>query len=424
MSLPRLIRVATLVFVAQGCCGSEGTARAAQAVLVEEAHTSAALRAPDYRIELTQAESGFDGKTCWVHARAGAIPPRTVSNPGDTPLVVLTLQKLLLSGSDVFYGLNSMRSTDFGKTWSAPQPQKALERRREAKDVEIVVANFTPKWHAASATLLGTGNTVRYRGNKLASGRSSEVAWSTYDPARQTWSDWAVLQMPDEAKFKFATAGCTQRVDLPNGDILLPIYFKRLEDPHYSVTVVRCRFDGKTLRYVEHGTELTIPIDRGLAEPSLARFAGRFYLTLRNDRHGYVARGDDGLHFETPRQWLFDDGADLGNYNTQQHWVTHREGLFLVYTRRGANNDHVFRHRAPLFMAQVDPDRLRVIRATERILVPNRGARLGNFGVVEISPQETWVTVSEWMQPKGCEQYGSNNTIFVAKVKWEAGPTR
>ncbi len=41
-------------------------------------------------------------------------------------------------------------------------------------------------------------------------------------------------------------------------------------------------------------------------------------------------------------------------------------GGFLVYTRRGADNDHVFRHRAPLFIAQVDPKRLDVIRASER----------------------------------------------------------
>ena len=110
----------------------------------------------------------------------------------------------------------------------------------------------------------------------------------------------------------------------------------------------------------------------------------------------------------------------LGNYNTQQHWVTHSEGLFLVYTRRGANNDHVFRHRAPLFMAQVDPERLAVLRETERILVPERGARLGNFGVTQVSPDETWVTVAEWMQPKGCEKYGSDGSVWVARIHWAA----
>src|SRR5690606_32852637 len=117
-------------------------------------------------------------------------------------------------------------------------------------------------------------------------------------------------------------------------------------------------------------------------------------LTIRNDKQGFVAHSTDGLKYSPLQTWKFDDGSDLGNYNTQQHWVAHTQGLFLVYTRRGANNDHVFRHRAPLFMAQVDPDRLCVIRETERVLVPERVARLGNFGVVNVSPQETWVTTA------------------------------
>jgi hypothetical protein len=139
---------------------------------------------------------------------------------------------------------------------------------------------------------------------------------------------------------------------------------------------------------------------------------------MRNDDHGYVSVSADGQDFVEPRRWTFDDGSDLGNYNTQQHWVTHSDGLFLVYTRRGADNDHVFRNRAPLFLARVDPEKLHVIRATERILVPERGARLGNFGVVDVSPHETWVTVTEWMQPKGVEKHGSDNSVFVVKLKW------
>ena len=131
-----------------------------------------------------------------------------------------------------------------------------------------------------------------------------------------------------------------------------------------------------------------------------------------------MTSGSDGLHFDKPKPWTWDDGSELGNYNTQQHWVTHTDGLFLVYTRRGAGNDHVFRHRAPLFMGQVDPKRLCVIRSTERVLVPQRGARLGNFGVVNVSREETWVTAAEWMQPRGCEKYGSNNSVFLARLHW------
>jgi hypothetical protein len=52
------------------------------------------------------------------------------------------------------------------------------------------------------------------------------------------------------------------------------------------------------------------------------------------------------------------------------------------------------------------------------VLVPERGARLGNFGVTEVSPDETWVTAAEWMQPQGVEKRGSDNRIWVAKIQW------
>ena len=106
--------------------------------------------------------------------------------------------------------------------------------------------------------------------------------------------------------------------------------------------------------------------------------------------------------------------------------MTHSSGLFLVYTRKGADNDHVFRHRAPLFIAQVDPEKVHIIRETEQILVPERGARLGNFGVTEVGTNEIWVTVTEWMQTWGPNyvlpvdnKYGADNSIYVAKLKWK-----
>src|SRR5260221_13197673 len=73
-----------------------------------------AADAPAFDIKLDTISSGFDKKSCWVHPRAGAIP-------GEVPIVVLTMQKALLNGSDVFYALNEMRTDDLGKTWSAPR---------------------------------------------------------------------------------------------------------------------------------------------------------------------------------------------------------------------------------------------------------------------------------------------------------------
>ena len=116
--------------------------------------------------------------------------------------------------------------------------------------------------------------------------------------------------------------------------------------------------------------------------------------------------------------WTFDEGQELGSYNTQQHWLAHSDGLFLVYTRRGAMNDHIFRHRAPLFIAQVDTMGLRVLRATERVLIPKRGGELGNFGAAAIDPSQSWVTVSEGVWTDDARRRGAKGATFVARVIW------
>lgn len=391
-----------------------------------------------YTIDLTVVREGFDGESCWVHPRAGAIPPGALGNEqGTNPLVMLTMQKLRLSGSDVFYALNELHTSDFSKTWSAPAEQQDFHRQvyrvgkspvppgvvgnedllRDGDDV--VVCDFTPKWHEKTQRLLGIGHTAWYRNNAIFNPRPRATAYSFWNPEQGKWVPWKVLELPDTVpEFQASGAGCVQRFDLDNGDILLPIYGKAPKDPFTQVCVIRCKFDGETLSYVDHGNLLTVPEKRGVGEPSLTRFNGTYYLTMRHDLRGYVSTSQDGLHFSKPQPWQFDDGTELGSYNTQQHWVTHSQGLFLVYTRKGANNDHVFRHRAPLFIAQVNPKTLQVIRATEKVVVPEKGTRLGNFGVVDVNQNETWVTTAEWMQPAGVEKYGSNNRVFASRILW------
>ncbi|MBI5693246.1 MAG: exo-alpha-sialidase [Verrucomicrobia bacterium] len=368
-----------------------------------------------YRLQLDVVTEGMDGDKCWFHPRAGAIP-------GPTPTVVLTMQKWNVKRSDVFYAVASGETRDLGRTWTPfVEHHDTLGRHRLDAAREEGICDFTPKWHAATGRLLGTGQTVFYENDKLVAVRPRHTVWSVYDPVRKVWAPWAKLEMPALAKFANAGAGSTQRVDLENGDLLLPIYAKEIEAKACFATVVRCRFDGTTLRYVEHGTELMFPVDRGFVEPSLSRYRGRYYLTLRNDRAAYVARSEDGLNFGTVQAWTFDDGAELGSYNTQAHWVTHADGLFLAYTRRGANNENMARarHRAPLLLAQVDPERLVVLRATEREIVPNKGAQLGNFAVVDVNERETWVTTSEGMAPGNPAEFGANGRVYAARIQWE-----
>lgn len=374
-----------------------------------------------YDLSLDSPTRFFDGENCFVHSRAGIVPG---AGKDGLPRVVMTMNRLDLSGSDVFRAMYGMQTDDLGKTWNTPKKLVNLDPRYEVIDGErrpVALSDFWPRWHRASKLLLGTGHTVVYTPDwKVISPRPRHTSFSVYNPEYGRWSPWQNLRMPDPEKFHDCGAGCCQRYDKPDGTILLPIYFRPPGAGNISrVTVTRCTFYGERLRYLEHGDELSIDIPRGFGEPSLTYYRGRYFLTLRNDKRGYVTKGSDGLHFDQPKPWTFDDGEELGNYNTQQHWVTHSDGLFLIYTRRGADNDHVFRHRAPLFIARVDPENLCVIRETEKILIPERGARLGNFGITDISPDETWVTVSEWMQPEGVEKYGSDGSVFVARIHWD-----
>jgi hypothetical protein len=226
--------------------------------------------------------------------------------------------------------------------------------------------------------------------------------------------------MPEPAgKFYLTTPGCVQWLVEPDGTLLVPVYFAERDGVPFRSTVLRCAFDGETLRYLGHGDELALPIERGVYEPSLTKFRGTYYLTLRNDLKGYVTTSADGQHFAPIRPWTFDDGADLGSYNTQQHWVTHSEGLYLAYTRRGANNDHIPRNRAPLFVAQVNPETVQVMRSTEKVLIPEKGAMLGNFGVCNVSPTETWVTDSEYVTNDEARARGATGATYIARIKWD-----
>jgi hypothetical protein len=371
--------------------------------------------APDFTLGLDVVAKLFDGKQCWVHPRAGRL--------NGSKDIVMTMSTLDLEGSDVFKGMFQIKSTDGGKTWTKPQKSEPLAPRMETIDgVErpVAASDFWPRWHKKSGVLLGTGHTVVYTPDwKVTHPRPRHTAYSVYDPKQKEWLPWMKMEMPESETFANAGAGCVQRLDLADGSILLPIYYSP-PGKNSRVAVCHCSFDGRTLRYQNRGNSLSVDDEsRGLHEPSLTAFEGKYFLTIRNDLQGYVTRSDDGLHFEPIRPWTFDDGSPLGNYNTQQHWVRHSDGLYLVYTRRGADNDHVFRHRAPLFMAKIDTEKLAVIRDTEVVLVPERGARLGNFGVTEISPKETWVTVSEWMQPEGVDKYGSDGSVYVASIKWK-----
>jgi len=107
---------------------------------------------------------------------------------------------------------------------------------------------------------------------------------------------------------------------------------------------------------------------------------------------------------------------------TQQRWLPHSDALFLVYTRKAENNVNVMRWRAPLYVARVDPRTLRLIRDSEKVVLPLIGdgvndpdhvARMGNFHVTNASPDESWVTVGETLPHDGWK-----GDTLLARIRW------
>jgi len=356
---------------------------------------------------------------CWFHPRVAAIP---AAGHDGNPAVILTLQKHLRA-SDHYSGLYFMRTNDLGVTWTAPVLPSELDWQHESDDVDIAVCDVTPGWHPQSGKLIAIGTKLRYSrdGEQLTEVPGGyQCAYSVYDPGSDKWTVWQMLATPDlEGRFYQLAPGCVQWLVRDDGDLLVPCYFKGPTGSDYSSTVLHCRFDGHTLNLIETGDVLAMTGGRGLVEPSLAFYDGRYYLTLRNDNGSHVTTSQDGLHFAPLTPWKFDDGTDLGSNNTQQHWLVHGRGLFLSYTRQGANNDHIFRNRAPLFIAQVDPAKLVVIRSTEQVAIPERGAPLGNFGAAAITPEESWISDAEYILSATPDPRGANGSVFVSRIRWE-----
>lgn len=372
-----------------------------------------------FSVKLDVALKELHEDFCWFHPRTTAIPGH---GQNGNPAVLLTLQKHL-KVSDHYSGLYWMWSDDLGKTWTKPEGPPELDWQKESDQVDIAVADVTPGWHPATGKVIAIGIKVRYSkagAELLDKPRSWECAYAVFEPATKKWTRWQMLSLPEtEGKFYIVGPGCCQWLVQPDGALLIPCYIRGPKVEPYRTTVLHCSFDGKEMKFLGHGDEIKLAEGRGIYEPSMCRFQGKVYLTLRSDARGYVAVSDDGLHYQPIKAWVFDDGKELGSHNTQQHWVPHSDGLFLSYTRRGANNDHIPRNRAPIFIAQVDPKSMQVLRKTEKVLMPERGAMLGNFGSSPITPNESWVTDAEFILGKKPHAKGADGSIFVARVLWE-----
>ena len=331
----------------------------------------------------------------------------------------LTLQEI--KGSDFFGPVHWTTSQDFGKAWAPFAPAPPLGWVPLESGGHEGVCDVTPEFHPQTGSVLALGHNVFYKTARFD--RDQPARWPIYAVWKDgAWGPRRKLEWADPRGSYIYSNNCGQRVVIPDGDVLMSFTFGVKDKPR-SVCGVRCSFDGQELRVKETGPELTNPKGRGLLEPSLTQFGGRFYLTIRaEDERGYVAVSDDGLHYEPKQAWTWDDGEPLTMSTTQQHWLTHSDALFLVYTRKDATNVNVTRWRSPLWLAQMDVKTLRLLRATERIVLPLVGdgvdaadlvPMMGNFGVANMRPSESWVTDGSW-----CPKTGNSGELQLARLRW------
>lgn len=362
--------------------------------------------------------NGRQGAVTWFHPKVGMVPPE---REGDPPAAVMCCQSI--TGSDVFGQVHESVSRDLGKTWSEPEAIASLGRKRLDPGWEEGVCDFVPDWHAPSGLLLGIGHNVYYQDGVLARPQRRRYPVYAVGRADGTWSAARTLEYDDPRMTGIYSSGCAQRVTLENGEIVLPCSWGPAGREDRAVGTLQCAFDGEELRVLESGNELRNPVKRGLLEPTVTRLEDRFYMTIRaEDDRGYVSTSDDGLHWAPQRPWTWDDGEPLAMSTTQQRWLTHSLALYLVYTRRAAHNERVVRWRSPLYMAEVDPDRLCLIRETEQEVFPLSGdpanapdhvALLGNFMPMNATVEESWITVGE-SRPRD----GWKGDTLLARVRW------
>ncbi len=366
-------------------------------------------------IEREVVFNGRKTRTTWFHPRACMVP----ASGGVEAL--MTLQTI--GGSDYFGPVHFVVSRDQAQSWTEPQPIPGLGRRKLDAGYEVGVCDVVPEYHQPTRSVLAVGHNVYYQGGRLA--RPQRERWPVYlvRAADGTWSRPRKLEWDDPRGGAIYTCGCAQRVTLDGGDVLVPLSLGPKDRTHRSVGTARCCFDGEQLVVRKVGVELMNAAGRGLLEPSLAVLDGRYYMTIRaEDNRGYVTVSSDGLAWRPQRAWAWDDGKLLTMSTTQQHWLVHSGGLFLVYTRRAENNVGVFRWRSPLFMTEVDRRTLRLIRDTERVVLPLIGdgvddpdhvARMGNFHPVAATPMQSWVTVGETLPHDGWA-----GDVLLARVRW------
>ncbi len=316
--------------------------------------------------------------------------------------------------SDCYGAPEAAWSPDGGRTWGEPAPIDALHSEPLNDGLQLGVADVRPFLSAdgKSVVVIGCDTVYTPHGNiawdKQAPRPARRVKasyYTVYDIAASAFGPRQMLRDPEVPEGHEWRITCAQVAFTPDGDWLFPCHFRLgdlidhygYQSPRFAVRTMQARFVDGALRPVAWGNILRHDIGRGFIEPSLVQFHGKYYLTIRaEDGSAYVAVSDDGLHWPEPQPWVFDDGTPVKTDTTQQHWAVVGDRLYLAYTRDLGTNSHLMRFRAPILLAEVNPDGGPcLVHATEADLFPRKprdgkDGLLGNFHICSL-PDSTAV---------------------------------
>lgn len=290
-------------------------------------------------------------------------------------------------------------SEDNGASWSEPQEIPALKEFQKCAD-------FRPLTLAddSMAGIVGL----------VYNGKNYKSVYLFYD------GEWSEAKDIPGIEYADDRAANPQTAVAPDGTLVIPFFYLR-EDKTFATVCRKYKIEGKNLIHLATGNSLINSMGRGLYEPSVVEWKGRFYLTLRCDENcAYFACSDDGLNWGTPVKWSFSDGTAFETSPTQQHWMKKKDELWLVYTRHADSNEDCFRWRTPMFAAPFDTEKMTLDKTREEIVLPRidyreRPGLYGNFNVtnlkdrVFISDAPLWF---DWTEDRNAIAWFSASTAL------------
>lgn len=344
----------------------------------------------------------------------------------------------LINGSDHYGDPAFSISEDEGVHWSKPEPIPALASYDLPElGLREAVADPRPFTSPVDGTVFVFGCTTHYssKGNISwdksfdKSKQPKELAvYATWRP-ETGWSERKILDFPD--KGEGCRTACTQIAFMKDGRCVVPVYLGVRKGVYcgydtliFGAAAPIYRQNGEVMEYIDCGKIFVNNVGRGSIEPSAVILNdGKVALTMRaEDGSMYVSVSEDGMNWPEAKAWTWDDGSAIQTDSTQQHWIRLGDKVCLAFTMNDGTNTSIMRFRAPLYIAEANPEAGTLVKSSLKVLFERRvlkgeEARYGNFHCTQLDADTGLATDSAThVYPKGNDEFDFLANVVAAKV--------